>query len=76
VAICNDAISGANGAGERADALAMSVAFDFLDRAVLRLPRDRFELTEIQVLKIVDAIQREHGGVGPSASATVEAPRR
>jgi hypothetical protein len=72
VAICSDAISGANGTGDQADALAMQVAFDFLDRVVISLPHNRFELTEMEVLKAVDAIQRERG-IGHSVPANVEA---
>jgi hypothetical protein len=72
LAICADAISGANGAGDRADVLAMRVAFDFLDRVVISLPHGGFELTEMEVLKAVDAIQRERG-VGHSVPANVEA---
>jgi hypothetical protein len=61
VAILADAIGGANGAGPKSDWLAKRVAFHFLDDVTTRLPYERFELTEIEVLKAVDAIQREQG---------------
>ncbi len=76
VAICADAISEANGAGDQGDSMAMQVAFDFLDCVIISLPHDRFELSEMEVLKVIDAIQRERGSVWSSASTTVEAPRR
>jgi Family of unknown function (DUF6166) len=72
VAMCADAIGAVNGAGGRADALAMRVAFDFLDRVVISLPHDRFEISEMDVLKEIDAIQRERG-IGAVSDSIVDA---